>query len=130
MDPFQTFSAQFNPQLYESSNVPPSSDKLFSFSGYQAGLMTGSSSGSHVAGGGGNSSSSSSNANFHKMQQSHTPFVPPYLFQQPMIATTSSMPPPASIPSTADTNNGDRYIGMYANTGFDMLSILSRVANR
>ncbi|PHZ09682.1 putative blue-light photoreceptor PCMADA2 [Rhizopus microsporus ATCC 52813] len=77
MDPFQTFSAQFNPQLYESSNVPPSSDKLFSFSGYQAGLMTGT-----------------------------------------------------SIPPTANTNNGDRYIGMYANTGFDMLSILSRVANR
>ncbi|ORE02908.1 hypothetical protein BCV72DRAFT_297098 [Rhizopus microsporus var. microsporus] len=130
MDPFQTFSAQFNPQLYESSNVPPSSDKLFSFSGYQAGLMTGSGSGSHGEGGGGNSSSSSSNANFHKMQQSHAPFVPPYPFQQPMIAATSSIPPPASIPPTANTNNGDRYIGMYANTGFDMLSILSRVANR
>ncbi|CEP19707.1 hypothetical protein [Parasitella parasitica] len=39
MDPFQSLG-QFNPQIYESSNVPQSTDKLFSMSGFQAGLMT------------------------------------------------------------------------------------------
>ncbi|OAC99560.1 hypothetical protein MUCCIDRAFT_149173 [Mucor lusitanicus CBS 277.49] len=42
-----------------------------------------------------------------------------------------SAPPPVLPPSSA-SNQADsgRYSGMYANTGFDMLSILSRVANR
>ncbi|KAI8637274.1 putative white-collar-1b protein [Parasitella parasitica] len=52
-----------------------------------------------------------------------------------MNAFQPSAPPPAipsaPIPSLA-SNQGDsgRYSGMYANTGFDMLSILSRVVNR
>ncbi|KAI8977947.1 putative blue-light photoreceptor PCMADA2 [Pilobolus umbonatus] len=77
MDQFPAFTGQFNPQLYESSNVLPSSDKVFSFSGYQAGLMT------------------------------------------------NELPAPPS-----QTDDISRYSGMYANTGFDMLSILARVVNR
>lgn len=99
MNPFQSISNQFNPQLYESSNVPPSSDRLFSYSGYQAGLMTASSSNSHS-----------------QFPQPHLPTIP----TQPVIMP--SMP-------TNNTNEA-KYTGMYANTGFDMLSILSRLANR
>lgn len=105
MDPFQNFSNQFNPQLYESSNVPPSTDKLYSFSGYQAGLMTN-----------------------------------PNALMQPMASHQVPLPPPQAVPSQSSpymptpSNNPDtgasKYSGMYANTGFDMLSILSRVANR
>ncbi|GAN05561.1 white collar 1 protein [Mucor ambiguus] len=159
MDPFQSLG-QFNPQIYESSNVPPSSDKLFSFSGFQAGLMTNQA-----------SSTQAPNANLQQQQprppsipsqqhfirppQQQQPFVPPQQApsalhpapsqsQHPMIqpsGTTSmshfqpSASPPAipSAPIASSTSNqGDsgRYSGMYANTGFDMLSILSRVANR
>lgn len=117
MDPFQNFSSQFNPQLYESSNVPPSTDKLYSFSGYQAGLMT------------------NPNAMMQPMSSSHQHlpqqhFRPP---QQNQPSANSFMP--SSLPTNNQTqsdnsNGGTKYSGMYANTGFDMLSILSRVSNR
>ncbi|KAI8090427.1 hypothetical protein BDF21DRAFT_436839 [Thamnidium elegans] len=96
MDPFQNFPNQFNIQLYESSNVPPSTDKLFSYSGYQAGLMT----------------------NPNTMM--------PMLSQPRQQKQASSFIPNTNTPA----EKGTRYSGMYANTGFDMLSILSRVANR
>nr|ACL81172.1 putative blue-light photoreceptor PCMADA2 [Pilobolus crystallinus] len=76
MDPFPAYSGQFNPQLYESSNVLPSNDKVFSISGYQAGLMTN------------------------------------------------------QLPAPPPRQTEEKYSGMYANTGFDMLSILARVVNR
>lgn len=148
MDPFQSLG-QFNPQIYESSNVPPSSDKLFSFSGFQAGLMTNQT-----------SSMQAPSANLqqqqprphsipsqqHFIQQPQQPFIPPQQApSQPQLqhammqpSGTASMnhflpsaPPPVLPPSSA-SNQADsgRYSGMYANTGFDMLSILSRVANR
>ncbi|EPB85277.1 hypothetical protein HMPREF1544_07958 [Mucor circinelloides 1006PhL] len=152
MDPFQSLG-QFNPQIYESSNVPPSTDKLFSFSGFQAGLMTNQA-----------SSMQAPNANLQQQRQQPIPpsipsqqhFIqqqqqfkppqqaPPSQSQHPMMqpSGTSSMnhfqpsaPPPVMPPApipTSGSNQGDsgRYSGMYANTGFDMLSILSRVANR
>lgn len=152
MDPFQSLG-QFNPQIYESSNVPPSTDKLFSFSGFQAGLMTNQA-----------SSMQAPNANLQQQRQQPIPpsipsqqhFIqqqqqfkppqqaPPSQSQHPMMqpSGTSSMnhfqpsaPPPVMPPApipTSGPNQGDsgRYSGMYANTGFDMLSILSRVANR
>ncbi|KAI8975176.1 hypothetical protein BDF20DRAFT_823124 [Mycotypha africana] len=82
MDPFQSFQdGQFNPHIYGSSNVPPSTDKLYSFSGYQAGPMT--------------------------------------------VASNK-------LSELSDKNGGERkrYSGIYAGTGFDMLSVLSRVVNR
>jgi hypothetical protein len=166
MDPFQNFPSQFNPQLYESSNVPPSTDKLFSFSGFQAGLMTQPNVIGHIPA---SSSSSSSTSNIHassssSSSSSHLPpqqqlqhlqyrqqqFIqqPPPQFikqqqqQQPMIQQPSNnfMPNPITTNSATNIDNipsigssgagGTRYSGMYANTGFDMLSILSRVANR
>ncbi|GAA5808611.1 hypothetical protein MFLAVUS_002003 [Mucor flavus] len=96
MDPFQNFPNQFNLQLYESSNVLPSNDKLFSYSGYQAGLMT----------------------NPNTMMP-----MPSQARQQKQ---TSGFIPNTNTPA----EKGTRYSGMYANTGFDMLSLLSRVANR
>lgn len=157
MDPFQ-YLGQFNPQIYESSNVPPSTDKLFSFSGFQAGLMT-------------NQTNTSMHPPNNNLQQQSIQSIPPqqqqhFIQQQPQpqsqpqsqpqhqqqfiqqhsvmhpSSTTSSMnafqpsaPPPvipsAPVPSsTANQGDSGRYSGMYANTGFDMLSILSRVANR
>ncbi|KAI8368696.1 putative white-collar-1b protein [Blakeslea trispora] len=38
--------------------------------------------------------------------------------------------PPTSPTMNSQIENGSRYSGMYANTGFDMLSLLSRVVNR
>ena len=128
MDPFQNFNNQFNPQLYESSNVPPSTDKLFSFSGFQAGLMT-------------------NNANM--MPSSSTQHIPPQQ-QQPPQHQFGGHPPPLQqnqfppqqqpvannfalnpVPTNMEVSSGGtRYSGMYANTGFDMLSLLSRVVNR
>ena len=159
MDPFQ-YLGQFNPQIYESSNVPPSTDKLFSFSGFQAGLMTNQA----------NTSMHPPNNNLQQQsiqsipqqqqqqQQQQQHFIQPQSQSQPQpqhqqqfiqqhsrmqpSGTTSSInafqpsaPPPvipsAPVPSsTANQGDSGRYSGMYANTGFDMLSILSRVANR
>ncbi|KAI9008979.1 white collar one B [Phycomyces nitens] len=121
MNPFENI-VPFNPQLYESANVPPSTDRLFSYSGYTAGLMTGS-------------------------QQNVGPSVPPPMFcamppRQPMpvppTLATGPIPTPGPLPlplpeATGPTNSADiaaRYSAMYASTGFDMLSILARVANR
>ncbi|KAG1147567.1 hypothetical protein G6F37_005056 [Rhizopus arrhizus] len=120
MDPFQSLTTHFNPQLYESSNVPPSSDKLFSFSGYQAGLMTGNNSGG-------------SSSNSHKLQSHAIPPPPlPVPSQPSVIVSAPRMPPaiPPALPASTNNDNEARYTGMYANTGFDMLSILSRLANR
>lgn len=158
MDPFQSLG-QFNPQIYESSNVPPSSDKLFSFTGFQAGLMTNQASSMQAP----NANlqqqqqqqprphSIPSQQHFIQQQQQQQPFVPPQ--QAPAPASQSQHPvmqpsgtaamdhfqpsapppamPPAPVPSSGSTQgDSGRYSGMYANTGFDMLSILSRVANR
>ncbi|KAG2198302.1 hypothetical protein INT47_003015 [Mucor saturninus] len=121
MDPFQSFSSQFNPQLYESSNVPPSTDKLYSFSGYQAGLMT-------------------NNALMQPMSSTHQVHFRPPISQNPPqppqpqgthLQSSPYMPTPSSNNNnSSSTETGSKYSGMYANTGFDMLSILSRVANR
>lgn len=119
MDSFQSFNGQFNPQIYESSNVPPSTDRLFSFSGFQAGLMTSQT-----------STSNSTSNQHHFLQQQHIMNQQPLL--QPTIptqATIVSGPPPPSLPNATLSDHG-RYSGMYANTGFDMLSLLSRVVNR
>ncbi|KAL0091111.1 hypothetical protein F4703DRAFT_1731804 [Phycomyces blakesleeanus] len=122
MNPFENI-VPFNPQLYESGNVPPSTDRLFSYSGYTAGLITG-------------------------MHQNVGPSAPPP--PQPPQPMFRGMPPrqnmPVSVPvpvpipgpislpeATGPTNPnevGARYSSMYASTGFDMLSILARVANR
>ncbi|KAI7899155.1 uncharacterized protein BX663DRAFT_518675 [Cokeromyces recurvatus] len=122
MDRLQTFSSQFNPQIYESSNVPPSTDKLFSFSGFQAGLMT-----NNVQ-----QSSSSQQNHFpphHPLVSSQIqhPFTLPQSSQFQSLFSSSNIMDTMS--NNMDNNNG-RYAGIYTNTGFDMLSILSRVVNR
>lgn len=114
MDPFQSFSSQFNPQLYESSNVPPSTDKLFSFSGFQAGLMTNNA-----------NIMSSPSSSQQPLAPSQSSFVQPMIQRQPKPPT-----PQGPFPDNTMESGNTRYSGMYANTGFDMLSILSRVANR
>lgn len=159
MDPFQ-YLGQFNPQIYESSNVPPSTDKLFSFSGFQAGLMTNQANTSmHPPN---NNLQQQSIQSIPQQQQQHfiqpqsqpqsqsqpqpqpqhqQQFIQQHSMMQPSGTTSSinafqpSAPPPvissAPVPSsTANQGDSGRYSGMYANTGFDMLSILSRVANR
>ncbi|KAI8330142.1 hypothetical protein EDC96DRAFT_528832 [Choanephora cucurbitarum] len=126
MDPFQSFPVQFNPQIYESSNVPPSTNRLFSISGFQAGLMT-------------NQQPINTNGNAAPMNMQRPmahpslsaqssrpqPAAQPQRFLQPTTAPMMQPPPPDS-----QIENGSRYSGMYANTGFDMLSLLSRVVNR
>ncbi|KAI9477966.1 MAG: hypothetical protein EXX96DRAFT_569108 [Benjaminiella poitrasii] len=130
MDQFQAFSGQYNPQIYESSNVPPSTDRLFSISGFQAGLMTNTAQQQQQQQ---PSASASSSANPFPSQSyiyssNHQPFNTSFSSQfQPSINASNLM---NSIPNTIEDNNNGRYSGMYANTGFDMLSILSRVANR
>ncbi|KAI9274260.1 hypothetical protein BY458DRAFT_489316 [Sporodiniella umbellata] len=101
MDPFQPNFNQFNPEIYDSSNVLPSSDRLFSYSGYQAGLMT----------------AGSSNSRSQPQPQPPTYHAPP-------------APPMSASPMPPNNDSSARYTGMYANTGFDMLSILSRLTNR
>jgi hypothetical protein len=118
MDPFQSFSGQFNPQIYESSNVPPSTDRLFSFSGFQAGLMASPNVSNTV-----NQPQFLQQPYMHQQQQQqHLPTIPTQ-------ATIVSGPPPPPPPNGTQSDQG-RYSGMYANTGFDMLTLLSRVVNR
>jgi hypothetical protein len=139
MEPFQAFSSQYNPQIYESSNVPPSTDRLFSFSGFQAGLMTNQSANAQVP-----PLSLQRYQQLPVQQYQHMPLHQPqptlskpptssYQSPQALIPAPSAPtapPPPGTSTSSNTQNDSGRYSGMYANTGFDMLSILSRVTNR
>jgi hypothetical protein len=115
MDPFQSFSSHFNPQLYESSNVPPSTDRLFTMSGYQAGLMT---------------DSSVQQQAFNTNGLAQAPPIPTSANATTVPMIPAPTAPPMAAASASNDESSARYSGMYANTGFDMLAILSRVANR
>ncbi|ORY98498.1 hypothetical protein BCR43DRAFT_436173 [Syncephalastrum racemosum] len=73
------------------------------------------------------------NAPFPNLVQSHSSQIP----QVPVSAAAAAAPAPALpfAPSNqrdppGSNDGGTRYSGVYASTGFDMLSILSRVSNR
>ncbi|KAI8393596.1 white collar one B [Radiomyces spectabilis] len=107
MDPYFDNISSFNPQLYESTNIPPPTDRMFDYSGYAAGLIT-----------------TTTPSQFDAGPSVEPPMnrgkVPPILpsFQAIPSSTTTSVP------------ESNRYSGMYTSTGFDMLSVLSRVVNR
>jgi hypothetical protein len=141
MDPFQIFPGQYNPQIYGSSNVPPSTDRLFSLSGFQAGLMTNQS--SNVPPPSSRQYQQEQQLSSQQQQQFTQLHQPRQSLSKPPSNSISYGPhvlisapppppplaPPVSVPSNTRNDSG-RYSGMYANTGFDMLSILSRVTNR
>ena len=108
MEPFPNNSS-FNPQRYGSNNIPQPADRLYSYSGYTAGLMTSSQAG-----------------------PSETVMSNKLCSQS---ARLSSFQPPHPIPeskliASEGITTSERYSGMYAATGFDILSVLSRVVNR
>ncbi|KAI9497896.1 white collar one B [Zychaea mexicana] len=112
--------APFNPQRYGSNNIPQPADRLYSYSGYTAGLMT-----SNQAGPSGPSAVMSLKQH-HQPQHSIPPAQPPLPANSGIMAASVS----SAAPTSAGTSIGERYSGMYASTGFDILSVLSRVVNR
>lgn len=79
-----------------------------------------------------NDSNSSNNspfyATFSNLVQAQSSQAPQAPQPAPTLALPYAQPNLRDLPGSND--GGTRYSGMYASTGFDMLSILSRVSNR
>ncbi|KAI8140577.1 putative blue-light photoreceptor PCMADA2 [Fennellomyces sp. T-0311] len=101
--------ASFNPQRYGSNNIPQPTDRLYSYSGYTAGLMTKSQAGP---------SESVMSSKLCSQSARLSSFQPTHPVPEPKLVTSEGI------------INREQYSGMYAATGFDILSILSRVVNR
>ncbi|KAI9250583.1 white collar one B [Phascolomyces articulosus] len=130
-------STSFNPQCYASDNIPQPTDRLYTYSGYLAGLMTNDTP----------DVTCSSDTILYNVQpplQQQQPQQQQQHYEQEYIKkcskslikrSISTEPHFHAMPERGNTemttsNIYDRYSGMYATTGFDILSVLARVVNR